>query len=185
MALKATIFKAELQIADLDRGYYQTHQLTLARHPSENDERLMVRLLAFALHADEDLQFTKGLCADDEPELWLKGPTGEIDLWIEVGAPDEKRIRKACNRARRVLVYSYGGRGNGVWWSQVRDKLDRFGNLAVFNLPKPATDALALMAERNLRLQCTIQDGAAWLSDAARNVQVEPEIWLEFGGSGL
>jgi uncharacterized protein YaeQ len=184
MALKATIFKAELQIADMDRGYYQTHQLTLARHPSETDERLMVRLLAFALHADDDLQFTKGLCADDEPDLWRKNLTGDIDLWIDVGMPDEKRIRKACNRSRRVVVYSYGGRGNGLWWDQIKSRLDRFDNLAVLNLPKAATDVLGQRAERTLRLQCAIQDGSAWLSGPDWNVQIEPDIWLE-SRSGL
>lgn len=179
MALKATIFKAELQIADMDRSYYQTHALTLARHPSETDERMMVRLLAFALHAHEGLSFTKGLCADDEPDLWQKNLTGEVELWIDVGTPDEKRIRKACNRARQVVIYSYGARGPAVWWKQNRDALARFDNLTVRNLPKDATDALAGLAERSMSLQCTIQEGQIWLSDAQRNVQLEPETWLQ------
>ena len=108
MALSATIFKANLQVSDMDRNYYAEHLLTLARHPSETDERMMVRLLAYALHADEYLNFTKGLCADEEPDLWLKNLTDEIELWIDVGQPDERRLRKACSRAAQVYLYLYG-----------------------------------------------------------------------------
>ncbi len=118
MALKATIFKADLQIADMDRRYYGDHTLTIARHPSETDERMMVRLLAFAMHADEALSFGRGLSTDDEPDLWRKDLTGTIEIWIDVGLPDEKRVRRACGRARQVFVYSYGGRGAELWWDQ-------------------------------------------------------------------
>ncbi len=118
MALPSTIFKATLQISDIDRQYYGEHQLTLARHPSETDERMMVRLFAFALHADENLNFTKGLCADDEPDLWQKSLTGEIALWIDVGLPDERRVRKACGRAEKVCLYLYGGRAADLWWQK-------------------------------------------------------------------
>jgi len=118
MALKSTIFKADLQIADMDRNYYQGHSLTLARHPSETDERMMVRLLAFALFADERLEFGRGLSADDEPALWRKDLTGAIELWIEVGLPDERELRKACGRAERVVVLCYGGRGAELWWDR-------------------------------------------------------------------
>lgn len=179
MALKATIFKAQLQITDLGRQYYQTHSLTLARHPSETDERMMVRLLAFAMNAHDDLQFTRGLSTDDEPALWQKNLTGEIDLWIEVGTPDEKSIRKPCHRARRVVVYSYGGSRCDIWWGQLRDRVDRFDNLTVVNLPKAETDALARLAERTLDLQCTIQEGMVWMSSPDDQVVLEPAIWRE------
>jgi uncharacterized protein YaeQ len=98
MALKATVVKAELQVSDMDRHYYASHNLTLAQHPSETDERLMVRLLAFALNADERLEFGKGLSSDDEPDLWRRDYTGDIELWIDLGQPDESRIRKASGR---------------------------------------------------------------------------------------
>jgi uncharacterized protein YaeQ len=173
MALKATIFKAELNIADMDRDYYGDHALTLARHPSETDERMMVRLLAFARHAHERLQFTRGLSADDEPDLWQKNLTDEIELWIDVGLPDEKRIRKACGRAQQVAIYAYGSRSVGPWWDQLAGKLDRFDNLAVYSLPKTASEALAKLAERNMRLQCSIQDGQIWVSDDTGNLEVE------------
>ncbi len=176
MALKATIFKAELQVADLDRHYYADHCLTLARHPSETDERMMVRLLAFARHADEALQFTKGLCADDEPELWQKDLTGAIELWIDVGLPDEKRLRRACGRARRVVVYAYGGRAVDIWWEQNAAALGRLDNLAVYTLPAAATAALAELAQRSMMLQCTLQEGQVWIGDAERTATVEVTV---------
>ncbi|MDQ3185962.1 MAG: YaeQ family protein [Pseudomonadota bacterium] len=165
MTLGATIFKADLQIADLDRNYYHDHALTLARHPSETDERMMVRLLAFALQAHEALLFGNGLSTHDEPDLWQKDLTGAIKLWIDVGLPDEKLIRKACGRADQVIVYTYGGRAADMWWSQCRGKLERIKNLTVANLPLGASRAIAKQAQRNMRLNCTIQEGQVWLSD--------------------
>lgn len=177
MALKATIFKADLQVADMDRHHYADHALTIARHPSETDERMMVRLLCFGLHAGEALAFGRGLSTDDEPDLWQKDLTGAVSLWIDVGQPDEKRILKACGRAEQVLVYSYGSASH-VWWSQVGPKLERARNLTVVNLPSASTQELALLAQRTMRLQCTVQDGQVWLGDAARSVQVEPRVLM-------
>ena len=173
MALKATIFKAELQIADMDRHYYHDHALTLARHSSETDERMMVRLLAFALHAHETLAFGKGLSADDEPDLWQKDLTGNIETWIDVGLPDEKRVRKACGRARQVFIYSYGGRSADIWWDQNGSNLERLKNLTVLNLPVAASIALAKLAQRSMQLQCRIQDGQIWLADKDTTVEVD------------
>jgi uncharacterized protein YaeQ len=176
MALTATIFKAHLQISDLDRPYYGEHQLTLARHPSETDERMMVRLLAFALHADENLKFTRGLCADEEPDLWRKGLSGEIELWIDVGLPDERRVRKACNRAARVCLYLYGGRAAELWWQRNADKLQRFSNLRVVELPEEQSRELATLAQRSMQLQCTVQDGEVWLSSGDRTLSISPLV---------
>ena len=173
MASNATIFKAMLQIADMDRNYYQDHALTLARHPSETDERMMVRLLAFVRHAHEALAFGRGISAADEPDLWQKDLTGNIDLWIEVGQPDEKEIRRACGRARQVFIYTYGGRGTDLWWTQNREKLERLENLTVLNLPLDASRALAKLAQRTMQLQCTIQEGQIWLGDGNEAVQIE------------
>ena len=178
MALKATIFKAELNIADIDRHYYHDHTLTIARHPSETDERMMLRLLAFALHAHEDLTFGRGLSTEDEPDLWHKDLTGAIELWIDLGLPDERRLRKASGRARQVVVYSYGGRGASLWWQQNRDKLLRINNLTVFNLPATSSQALATLAQRNMQLQCTIQDGQVWLADDKDRIEVEIETFM-------
>jgi uncharacterized protein YaeQ len=173
MALKATIFKADLQIADMDRNYYHDHALTIAQHPSETDERMMVRILAFALHADESLSFGKGLSADDEPDLWQKDLTGAIETWIDVGLPDEKLIRRACGRARQVFIYSYGGRGADIWWNQNGSKLDRLNNLTVINLPEVTSQAMANLAQRSMQLQCTIQDRQIWVADKEGQVQVD------------
>ncbi|WP_136418361.1 YaeQ family protein [Herbaspirillum sp. ST 5-3] len=172
MALKATIFKADLQISDMDRHYYAGHALTIARHPSETDERMMIRLLAFALNAHEALIFGKGLSTDDEPDLWQKDLTGAIDLWIEVGLPDEKRILKACGRSSRVLVYSYSSTSN-IWWNQIANKVDRAKNLSVLNVPAEASLALAKLAQRTMQLQCTIQEGQIWMSGGEDTVQLE------------
>jgi uncharacterized protein YaeQ len=172
MAIKATIFKANLQIADMERHYYQGHALTLARHPSETDERMMVRLLAFALNAHEYLEFGQGMTADDEADLWQKDLTGSIELWIDVGIPDEKLIRKACGRAKQVIVYTYGGRTAEMWFAQNSSQFERLTNLTVINLPVASTRAIAKLAQRNMQLQCTIQDGQVWLSDGNESVQV-------------
>jgi len=172
MALKATIFKADLQISDMDRNYYGTHALTIARHPSETDERMMVRILAFALHAHELLTFGKGLSTDDEPDLWQKDLTGAIDLWIDVGQPDDRRLIKASGRSAKVVVYSYGSAAN-VWWNQCASKLERARNLSGYRLPAEASLALAALAQRTMQLQCTVQDGQIWFSGGDETVHIE------------
>jgi uncharacterized protein YaeQ len=181
MAIKATIFKVNLQIADMERHYYQDHALTLARHPSETDERMMVRLLAFALHAHEFLEFGQGMTNDDEADLWCKDLTGSIDLWIDVGIPDEKLIRKACGRSNQVVVYCYGGRIAEMWFAQNSTQFARQKNLTIINLPVTSTQELAKLAQRTMNLQCTIQDGQVWLSDGATSVQVERFVLKEAG----
>ena len=177
MALKSTIFKANLQIADMERHYYQDHALTLARHPSETDERMMVRLLAFALNAHELLAFGQGMTDGDEADIWRKDLTGKIEQWIDVGLPDEKLIRKACGRADEVLLYTYGGRTAEMWFEQNKSALAKLKQVSVFNLPQEQTKALAELAQRTMALQCTIQDGQLWISDGECSVEVTREKW--------
>jgi len=177
MAIKSTIFKLELEVTDMDRNHYQDYQLTIARHPSENDERMMVRILAFALNAHEFLQFTKGLSSEDEPDIWQKSLSDEIELWIDLGQPDEKRIRKACGRAKQVMIYTYQQGSSTAWWQQYESKLERFSNLRVINFADDVVRELGLMAKRAMRLQCTIQDGSLWLSNGEQAVEVQPIIW--------
>ena len=172
MALKATICKVTLQVADMDRSYYAEHALTVARHPSETDERMMMRLLAFALNAHEHLAFGRGLSETDEPALWQKDLTGAILHWIEVGQPDEKSILRACGRAQRVTVYSYGSRAE-LWWKPLADKLERAKNLAVWRIPAPAGQALEKLAARAMELQCTVQEGQLWFSVGSETVPIE------------
>lgn len=166
MAISATINKVSLNIADMDRHYYQTHELTVAQHPSETDFRFMMRLIAFALNANEQLIFTKGLCADDEPEIWQKTLSDEIDLWIDFGQLDEKRIRKACGRAKQVIVYTYDSGKAKVWWDQQANKLKRYKNLKVVHINVENVDSLV---QRKMDLQCNIQDGEMNLSDPEQN----------------
>jgi len=170
MALKATIFKASLQVSDMDRNYYGEHSLTLARHPSETDERMMMRVLAFALNAHEHLAFGKGLSDTDEPDLWQKDLTGSIVHWIDVGQPDEKRLIRASGRADRVTVYTYG-RGADLWWEANAERLGRAKNLAVWHVPAAVSESIGKLAERAMQLQCTVQEGQVWFSSAAETMQ--------------
>jgi len=176
MALKSTIFKAELSVADIGRGYYRDHVLTIARHPSETDERMMVRLLAFALHADDALTFGRGLSTEDEPDVWRRDLTGAIEQWIDVGLPDEREVRKACGRAREVYVLAYGGRAVDLWWQGAREKLERQGRLVVTEVPIEASRALAQLAGRSMRLQFTIEENHVFVADGATSVPVELQV---------
>ncbi len=181
MAIKSTIYKIDLQIADMDRNYYAQHNLTVARHPSETDERLMVRLIAFALYANEALIFGKGLSDDEEPDLWQKDLTGAIQLWIDVGLPDEREIRKACGKSTQVIVMPYGGRAAELWWTQNSKALLKLNNLTVIDLPE--TEALAKIASRSLNISCTIQDGHILLGHEGGSFEIMPTILKESGNS--
>lgn len=174
MALKSTIYKAELNISDMDRGYYADHNLTIARHPSETDERMMIRVLAFAIHAAERLEFGKGISDTEEPDLWQKDYTDAIQLWIEVGQPDDRRLLKACGRSALVLAYSYASTSE-IWWKQMNSRLERAKNLRVMNVPAAQSQALARLAQRNMQLQCTIQDGQIWMTAGENSVQIDLE----------
>ena len=183
MALKATIFKANLQIADMDRGLYADHALTLARHPSETEERLMMRLLAFALQVPRDdqdgaLQFARGLSDTDEPDLWQHALDGTLRHWIEVGQPDERRLTRACARAGRVTIYAYGGSA-AVWWGGIRNKLTRLRNLSVWQIAAPQSQALAALARRSMQLQCTVQEGHVWMGEGERSAELTPLALLQ------
>jgi len=172
MALKATIFKAELIISDLERHYYQTHHLTLARHPSETDERMMLRILIFAIYADERLEMTRGLSTDDEPDVWKKSLTNEIEHWIELGQPDERRLRKASGRANRVSLLTYGGNAPEVWWEQNGQKLKLIDNLDVWRIEDQYSKALANLTKRNMRLQVMIDDAQIWFTADEQTVEI-------------
>ena len=179
MALKSTIFKAQLQIANMDRQLYADHSLTLAQHPSETDERLMVRLLAFALHTPADdhdgaLEFGKGLSDTDEPDLWQRNLSGEIEQWIDVGQPDDRRLIRAAGRSRRVIVMGYHA-AVPIWWKGIENKVARLSNLDVWQLPAEQSQALAELAQRTMQLQVTVQDGLVWVADAQRSVELAPQ----------
>lgn len=179
MALKSTIYKAQLQIADMDRSLYADHALTLARHPSETDERLMMRLLAFALAVPHDndhgaLEFAAGLSDTDEPDLWQKDLTGALLQWIEVGQPDDRRLAKACGRSRQVRLWAYSSAAP-IWWGALQGKVARLGNLEVWQVPAAQSQALAQLARRSMQLQVTVQDGHVWVGNGDTSVELTPQ----------
>jgi uncharacterized protein YaeQ len=185
MAIKSTIFKATVSIADIDHAYYADHQLTLARHPSETDERMMMRLVALALNAyklqsvcngDGTLSFGAGLSDPDEPDVMLRDFTGQTRLWMEVGQPEEKPLLKACNKADEVVLYAFHHAAE-VWWKGIENKLHKTSKLHVFRVPSTVSQSLEQLAQRSMQLQATVQEGVLTLSDNAHTVEVEPVRW--------
>ncbi|MGL6109877.1 MAG: YaeQ family protein [Rubrivivax sp.] len=178
MALKSTIYKAALQIADMDRQLYADHALTLALHPSETEERLLIRLLAFALNVPHDthrgaLLSARGLSDGDEPDLWQHDLSGQLLHWIEVGQPDDRRLSKACSRAERVTLYVFGSAA-AIWWAGIQNKLTRLPKLTVWQIPSAQAQALASLASRSMQWQLTVQDGHVWVNDGDTSVEVVP-----------
>jgi uncharacterized protein YaeQ len=176
MALKSTIYKAELQVSDMDRHYYASHNLTLAQHPSETDQRLMARLLSFALLAEERLEFGKGLSSDEEPDLWRRDYTGDIEQWVELGQPDESRIRKACGRSQQVVVVNYGGNVADIWWTKNSTALQRLKNLTVIDLDASIIESITTLLERSMRFTAMIQDGELQLMTESQTIALRPLI---------
>ncbi len=174
MAQKATIYKVELSVSDMDRHYYETHKLTVAKHPSETDERLMVRILAFALNAREQLEFTRGISTDDEPDIWQKNLSGELELWVALGLPSEKIVRQSCGKSNEVIIYSYGGRTAEMWWEKIKNSTTRFDNLQVTNFSEKDTSELGKLASRSMKLQVNILEGDVMIGVDDSVVYVTP-----------
>ena len=172
MALKATIYKATIELANMDRNYYDSLQLTIARHPSETEQRLIVRIMAFILNAHPDLQFGKGLSDETEATIWQKNYSDEISLWIELGQPEEKRLKKACNQADEVKLYCYGSSIN-TWWSQTEQNLSKFERLSIEQFEPSTCEALVKLLTRNMEFQCSIQDGQLWLTSGEETLLIE------------
>jgi uncharacterized protein YaeQ len=178
MAIKSTVIKLDLTISDMDRDYYQQHTLTMAQHPSETEQRLILRTIAFTLFAREDLQFTKGLSDDSQPDLWQKNLIDDIELWVDLGQPDEKRIRKACHKAKQVIIFSYGDNAAKMWWKGVEGKAKGFKNLSVYHINTEQYSTLDQLMKRHLVLNASIQDAELWLSDDQTSLHITPEKWL-------
>ena len=172
MALKAKIYKATINLADMDREYYDTINLTIAQHPSETEQRMMVRLIAFILNAHEDLQFGKGLSDEDEAAIWQINYSSVIDLWVELGQIDNKRLKKACSRSKKVKLYCYGSSVD-IWWSQNQSKMRQFEQLTIEQFSTETTDALVKLVDRNMDFQCSIQDGQLWLNSGDETLLIE------------
>lgn len=179
MATKATVYKAELEVSDIDRGYYATHHLTLAQHPSENDRRLMARLIVFTLFADEGLEFGRGLSNEEEPALWQKDLTGGIVKWIELGQPDESAVRRACGKAQQVIVVSYSGNSAEVWWTKNQIAFARLKNLLVLDLDTDEVDSTTSLLQRTMRLQATLQEGVCQWMQGDTTVCVRPRTRMD------
>lgn len=177
MAQNATVYKVELSISDMDRHYYETHKLTVAKHPSETDERMMVRIVAFALNAHENLEMTKGISTEDEPDIWQKSLSGELEVWVALGLPSEKVIRQSSSKSRKVVVYPYGGKTAEIWWDKVKGSTLRFENLEVISFCETDSAALAKLASRSMKLQVNIQDGEVMISLGDSIVYVTPVKW--------
>jgi len=172
MALKATINKATIHLSDMDRNYYDTLQLTIAQHPSETDQRLMIRLIAYILNAHENLEFGKGVSDEDEAALWQINYSEVIELWIELGQLDEKRIKKACNRSQKVKLYCYGSSVD-TWWSQSASKMRQFSKLSIEQFSEETSLALAKLISRSMEFQCSIQDNQLWLTSGDETLLIE------------
>jgi len=175
MAIGATIYRVHLNIADMDRHYYEEHTLTMAKHPSETDLRLMVRLIAFVRHANEALEFTKGISQEDEPDLWQKSLSDDIDLWIDIGQPDEKRVKKACGRSKEVFIYIYQEGPGSAWFKLLEKKFKRFSNLRIVYLK--IEGEIEALVSRSMDLQCNISDGEIDLIKDDNSVHVNCIDW--------
>ena len=178
MALKATIYKAQINLADMDRNVYVDTALTIARHPSETDERMMIRVLALALgwpsNTNEGtLELAKDMWDIDEPALWHKNYSDEILHWVEVGQPDDKRLMKASGRARQVSVWAFQN-STPIWWDGMVNKVSRASNMTVWMIPTEESQALAKLAQRSMQLQFTVQDGTVWVNDGQTTVEIAP-----------
>ena len=173
VALKPTIYKFKIALTDLNRQYYDTLNLTIAQHPSETLERMMARMLAFCLNAQEPLAFTKGLSSAEEPDLWAHTPDGRIALWIDVGEPDPERIKKATRIAQTVKVYSFNSKSN-VWWMQEQAKFNPL-NAAIYRFQWPDIQALAKLTQRTMDISVTVSEESAYVAAEAGECEVS---WL-------
>ena len=178
MAIKATVIKLDLTLRDMDRDSSQQHNMTMAQHPSETEQRLILRTIAFTLFAREGLQFTKGLSEDSQPDLWQKNLIDDVELWIDLGQPDEKRIRKACHKAKQVIILSYGDNAASMWWKNIERKAKAFANLSVYHINTDQYQSLSQLMQRHLVLNASIQDAELWLSDDQHSLHITPQQWL-------
>ena len=173
MALKPTIYKAQIELADSDRNHFDSLALTLAKHPSETLERMAARLLAYCLNATRGLEFTRGLSSTDEPDLWQHSDSGEVEHWIEVGQPEEPRLRKASGRARKVSVYTFG-KSSDTWWKINGEAIGALPRVDVWQFAWPEIQAAADLLARTVQLNLSIVGGVMYLDNGSKSCSVEP-----------
>ena len=170
MALKPTIFKFNVSLSDLDRNRYEELALTVAQHPSETAERMIVRLLAYCLNAEEGLEFARGLSENDEPDLWRRSLDSRMLDWIEVGEPAAVRLRKASRLSERVLVYSFNTKSE-VWWQQTESSVARL-SVDVYRFPWESIQRLATMITRTMQMSVTISDSSLFVAAERGEIEV-------------
>jgi len=177
MARSSTIYRVQLELSHVDRNVYGEHQLTIARHPSETIERMLVRLIAFGLRYEEGLEFGRGVSATDEPDLWRREGDGRVIEWIEVGQPDSKRLIKASRKSRRCQLFVFG-EGAERWREAQLGSLKAPDNLGVARIDDAFIAGLASTVDRQLKWSMTIADGTLFLTTGDTSFEVSPEIWL-------
>jgi uncharacterized protein YaeQ len=178
MALKPTIYKAQLELADSDRNCFESLTLTLALHPSETLQRMTARLLAYCLNTARGLEFTKGISTADEPDIWQHSDSGEIEHWIELGQPEEPRLRKACGRSKAVSVYAFG-KSADTWWKLNGDAISALPRLQVWQFDWREIEAAAALMSRTMQLNLSIVGGTLYLDNGAGAVSLEPQLLRE------
>ena len=181
MALGATIYKAIVDVSDIDRGYYESRTLTVARHPSETEARMMLRILAYALYAGEHVEFGRGISTEDEAAIWEINDAGDIGRWIEIGVPDTKTVRKAAGKSDDVVVIAYDEARIEPWWASHKGDFSKIDKLTVRWISDDDLAKLAAMAKRNMKLAATIQDGVVWLADDTQNIEIEIKSLMRRG----
>ncbi len=171
MAEKATIYKTNITLSDTDRHYYADLNLTIALHPSETLERMMVRILAYCFRATEDIAFTRGLSSVDEPDLWIKSADGRILEWIEVGQPAPERLKKASGQSVAVKVFAYG-RGMDIWWNNNAPAIKVLPKVTVYSFAAEELQALTTLVEKTMTLTVTIAENTAYVANESHNMMV-------------
>jgi uncharacterized protein YaeQ len=175
MALKPTIYKAQIELADSDRNCFESLSLTLAKHPSETLERMGVRLLAYCFNCTDGLTFTRGISTADEPDLWEHNDRGEIEHWFEVGQPEEPRLCKACGQARQVSVYAFA-KSTPTWWRLQGEAISALPHLQVWSLDWSAVQSASQLLDRRMQLNVSIVGGTLYLDNGSGSVSLEPNL---------
>lgn len=175
MALKPTIYKSQIELADSDNNRYESLALTLARHPSETLERLAARLMAYCLNSSRGLEFTRGLSTADEPDIWQHSDSGEIEHWIEVGQPEHLRLRKACGRAKLVSLYTFGN-SSDTWWKLNEEAVAALPHFRGWKFDWPEIELIAAMLDRNVQLSVSIVGGIIYVDNGSSSTSLEPKL---------
>jgi uncharacterized protein YaeQ len=177
MARGASIHRAQIELSHVDRGVYETLQLTVARHPSETLDRMVMRILAFGLRYAEDLAFGRGVSATDEPDLWRREGDGRVIEWIDVGRPDAKRLIQASRKSTRCQLFVFGDRGRR-WRKAQLETMKAPANLGVAYIDDGFVASLAATADRQIAWAMTVFESAIYLTTGDTSFETTPEIWL-------